>query len=208
MHHGADGDPERPHLHDIINRTDMDGNLVSDSFLVNRAIQAANRLSELYGQKTAAQIGKERKAEIKEKMHRALKSLTSFSFQGFKEACASQGIELHEVMNGTSAQMQGYNVVLSAHDSTMYKASDIDRNLTLKRIENLWRKLRQQAIKEEQARKNNELKNRDNGTKQIQKPVAEHATEQQRDPKLTGWDRAFRERQEPEHEEPRRGFHR
>ena len=210
MHHGADGDPERPHLHDIINRTDLDGNLVSDSFLANRAIQAANRLSELYGQKTAAQIGKERKAEIKEKMHRALKSLASYSFQGFKEACASQGIELHEVMNGKAQQMQGYNVVLSAHDSTMYKASDIDRNLTLKRIENLWRKLRQQAIKEEQARRNNELKKTENGTKQIQKPMAEHSTEQhERDPKLTGWERAFRERQEPGHEEPtRRGFHR
>ena len=215
MHHGADIDPERAHLHDIINRVDLNGNLISDKFIGNRAARAADQLSKLYGQKTAQEIGKERKKDIKERCYRALASLAKYSFQAFKEACLGQGVEVYETENKNGG-IQGYTLVLSSANATEYKASDIDRNLTLKRIESLWQKLRRQALqeqekeKEEKARKFNEKITNNNGTEQTPKPQsmgwAKQESEQQRgqqeqsneqpherpeDERISGWKQSF-----------------
>lgn len=186
MHTGSDIDNDRAHLHDIVNRTDENGNLISDKFIGNKGIIACKILSEEYGVKSAVDIGKDRKKDIKAKCRAALASLPSYSFDAFKNECLKRGVILEEVTNEYTKEVQGFTAALSGHENIAYKISDIDRNLTLKRINATYEKLRQAELKKQQ-----ELKEKENGiqktkqTRQQSAPGQQQRTE--RDPRLKGW---------------------
>lgn len=137
MHDGADNDTDRTHLHALLNRVDLDGNIISDSFIYKRAKAAAERLAREYNLKTADELGKDKRAVIRKKALNALKSLKAMDFVGFCAACEANGLS---VMVRTDAK--GYSLGLEGDDAQPMKVSAIDRGLTLHRIGQTFDKLK------------------------------------------------------------------
>jgi len=151
LHYGATNDEERTHLHDIINRIDLDGNVIDDGQIGLRAKAAAEKVAREYGLKTAEDIGKEQRAVIREKARNALRGLKMWSFDGFERSCEEQGLKIDRYyqhdQDGNASILQGYFLIDGSH---RIKVSMIDRNLTLSRIEGEWKKLRQEVARQEQ----------------------------------------------------------
>ena len=187
LHYGAENDVERTHLHDIINRIDLEGNVISDSQIGLRAKAAAEKVAREYGLKTAEDIGKEQRAVIKEKARNTLRGLKNWSFDGFERAVEEQGLKIdryyHHDESGTANVLQGYFLTDGVH---RIKASKIDRNLTLTRIESEWKKLQQ------------ELKQKQDEQRRIQEETRRKQDERAGQPKvdteekrIKGWGRVF-----------------
>lgn len=187
LHYGAENDIERTHLHDIINRIDLEGNVISDSQIGLRAKAAAEKVAREYGLKTAEDIGKEQRAVIKEKARNALRGLKNWSFDGFERAVEEQGLKIdryyHHDQSGTPNVLRGYFLTDGVH---RIKASKIDRNLTLARIENEWKKL-QQELKQKQ----DEQRRIQEETRRKQDERADQPKVDTEEKRIKGWGRVF-----------------
>lgn len=199
LHYGSTNDAERTHLHDIINRIDLDGNVIDDGQIGLRAKAAAEKVAREYGLKTAEDIGKEQRGIIKQKARNALRWLKTWSFDGFETACEEQGLKIDRYyqhdQDGNPSVLQGYFLMDGTH---RIKVSQIDRNLTLSRIEGEWKKLRQEVIKQEQLKqKQDEQRRIQEETRRSESQRTEPRTEQQEDreperERERGWQRYFR----------------
>lgn len=143
MHDGADNDTERSHLHALLNRVDLDGNLISDSFIYKRAKAAAEKLAREYKLKTADELGKDKRAIVREKALNALKSLKNVNMVDFYEACKVNGLSVMVRLDG-----KGYSLGLDGDDAQPMKVSAIDRELTIHRITQTFNKLKAAEEKE------------------------------------------------------------
>lgn len=150
MHDGADNDTERSHLHALLNRVDLDGNLISDSFIYKKAKDAAERLARDYHLKTAEELGKDKRIIIREKALNALKSLKNVDLDDFYAACEANGLSVMARPDG-----KGYILGLADDDAQPLKASAIDRGLTLHRIAQTFQKIKAEEKKqaEEEAKR-------------------------------------------------------
>lgn len=144
MHDGADNDTERSHLHALLNRVDLDGNLISDSFIYKRAKAAAERLAREYNLETAEELGKDKRSIIKQKALNALKSLKNVNVDDFYEACKANGLIVMVRTDG-----KGYSLGLKGDDTQPIKVSSIDRGLTIQRIIQTFNKLKTAEEKEQ-----------------------------------------------------------
>nr|WP_262489465.1 relaxase/mobilization nuclease domain-containing protein [Hymenobacter sp. IS2118] len=57
-------DKDHPHVHLLVNRVDLDGQTVSDSFCRSRSVDAAKKLEKAYGLVIADQVGQKQAREI------------------------------------------------------------------------------------------------------------------------------------------------
>ena len=143
MHDGADNDNERTHLHALLNRVDLDGNIISDSFIYKRAKAAAEKLAREYNLKTADELGKDKRVIIRGKVLNALKSLKNINMADFYEACETNGLSVIIRTDG-----KGYSLGLEGDDAQPIKVSAIDRGLTIQRITQTFNKLKVSEEKE------------------------------------------------------------
>ena len=91
----------------------------------------------------AEEISPKNKEEIREAAFRILGGMDTFSFDIFKMLMAAEGFEIREAY-AKSGKLQGYYIL--SKSGTQYKASTIDRSLTLGRIENTWKMLHKAQV--------------------------------------------------------------
>ena len=150
QHERTDHNRDLRHWHVLANRVLQDGTVVSDSFIGKKAAKVANDISRERGFSVAEDISPRNKEEIREAAFRILGGMDTFSFDIFKMLMAVEGFEVREAF-AKSGKLQGYYIL--SKSGTQYKASAIDRSLTLGRIENTWKMLHK-----EQARSSTEKK--------------------------------------------------
>jgi len=144
QHERTDHNRNLRHWHVLANRVLQDGTVVSESFIGKKAAKAANDISRERGFSVAENISPKNKEEIREAAFRILGGMDTFSFDIFKMLMAVEGFEVREAF-AKSGKLQGYYIL--SKSGTQYKASAIDRSLTLGRIENTWKMLHKEQAK-------------------------------------------------------------
>ena len=143
QHERTDHNRNLQHWHVLVNRVLQDGTVVSDSFIGKKAAKVANDISRERGFSVAEEISPKNKEEIREAAFRILGGMDTFSFDIFKMLMAVEGFEVREAY-AKSGKLQGYYIL--SKSGTQYKASAIDRSLTLGRIENTWKMLHKTQV--------------------------------------------------------------
>ena len=144
QHERTDHNRNLRHWHVLANRVLKDGTVVSDSFIGKKAAKVANDISRERGFSVAEDISPRNKEEIREAAFRILSGMDTFSFDIFKVLMTAEGFEVREAF-AKSGKLQGYYIL--SKSGTQYKASAIDRSLTLGRIENTWKMLHKAQIR-------------------------------------------------------------
>lgn len=148
QHERTDHNGKLRHWHVLANRVLPDGTVVSDSHIGRKAVRVANDISRELGFSVAENISPQNKKEIKDAAFRVLKGMQCYTFEVFKVRMAKEGFPVQEAYS-KSGKLQGYYI--SSQSDTLYKASAIDRNMTLGRIENTWRLIRSGRYRREDA---------------------------------------------------------
>lgn len=133
-----------PHLHLVVNRIDMDGNLNDVKFIGERAVMAAKAVNQHHGWKDAMDIRKERIAEITNACMDVLRPMSAFDWNVYAEKLRAKGYDIELIRDRTGqAKVHGYRFKLGR---ATIKASELGmgRNLTASKIENTFRKLHPQ----------------------------------------------------------------
>lgn len=143
QHERTDHNRNLRHWHVLANRVLQDGTVVSDSFIGKKAAKAANDISRERGFSVAEEISPKNKEEIREAAFRILSGMDTFSFDIFKVLMTAEGFEVREAF-AKSGKLQGYYIL--SKSGTQYKASAIDRSLTIGRIENTWKVLHKRQV--------------------------------------------------------------
>ena len=91
-----------PHLHLVVNRIDMDGNLNDVKFIGERAVMAAKAINQRHGWKDAMDIRQERIAEVTKACMDVLRSMPFFDWDEYADRLRAKGydIELIRDKNG------------------------------------------------------------------------------------------------------------
>lgn len=144
------------HFHGRVSRILSDGSVINDRHIGKLCKEVSEDMDKKRQYKTAEDIGKEIKAETKRRAHEALREAAkgqkrgSFSLDRFKMFCESFGLNM-EVSESSTGSVSGYWLQLDDGEyHTRNKVSDIDRNLTLKRIPRLFDKYVDEEKKREQ----------------------------------------------------------
>lgn len=130
-----------PHLHLVVNRIDMDGNLNDVKFIGERAVMAAKVVNQHHGWKDAMDIRKERIAKITNACLDVLRSMSAFDWNVYADKLRTEGYDIELIRDKTDqAKVHGYRFKFGR--STI-KASElgVGRNLTVSKIENTFRRL-------------------------------------------------------------------
>ncbi|QUB70810.1 hypothetical protein J4864_00835 [Prevotella multiformis] len=161
QHDCTDNNKKLKHWHILANRVLPNGKLLSDSYVGMKAAKVANEMSRQYGLSNAMEISRRNKNKIRQIAFDALRDLPHFSYEGFKIAMAERGVVIRDALN-SKGQLQVF--YFKAKSGTEYKASEIDRCFTLKRIRNTYHRLQQNK---------NERKNYQNNSQvYLQRPKA------------------------------------
>lgn len=134
-----------PHLHLVVNRIDMDGNLNDVKFIGERAVMAAKAVNQRHEWKDAMDIRKERIAEITNACMDVLRSMSSFDWNVYTDRLRAKGYNIELIRDRTDqAKVHGYRFKFGR---TTIKASElgVGRNLTVSKIEDTFRKLHPQT---------------------------------------------------------------
>ena len=133
-----------PHLHLVVNRIDMDGNLNDVKFIGERAVMAAKAVNQCHGWKDAMDIRQERIAEVIKACMDVLRSMPFFDWDEYADRLKVKGYDI-ELIRGKTGQgrVHGYRFKFGR---TTIKASELGagRNLTTSKIGNIFRKLHPQ----------------------------------------------------------------
>lgn len=134
-----------PHLHLVVNRIDMGGNLNDVKYIGERAVIAAKAVNLRHGWKDAMDIRNERIADITNACIDVLHSMSAFNWNIYANRLKAKGYDIELVRDkmGTN-KVHGYRFKFGR---TTIKASElsVSRNLTASKIENTFRKLHPQA---------------------------------------------------------------
>lgn len=132
-------DTLQKHVHIYLPRTNAQGKTISDKLCQYRAMNAADRLAKEYGLTRAMEIQRENvqqlamgRRKIQVQLNKVLKHCRSF--EEFKEQSRSVGVEILESIN-KQGQLQGYRLKMG---DVNLKASQVDRNLTLGKLDSLF----------------------------------------------------------------------
>lgn len=120
------------HIHAIINRI-HNKKAYNDSWISKKAQEGAEKIALSYGWKTASDIKNEVKQEreiIKKSIDDVLQENRVISFDQFLELLAKKGLDPKKVYSKVTGMLSGYSI-------KGHKASDIDRKLTVSRIDSL-----------------------------------------------------------------------
>lgn len=133
-----------PHLHLVVNRIDMDGNLNDVKFIGERAVMAAKAVNQRHGWKDAMDIRQERIAEVTKACMDVLRSMSFFDWDGYADRLKAKGYDIELIHDKTGPDwVHGYRFKFGR---TTIKASElgVGRNLTASKIGNTFRKLHPQ----------------------------------------------------------------
>lgn len=120
------------HIHAIINRVHK-GKALNDSWISKRAQEGAEKIAMSYGWRTASDIRNEVKLVreiIKKSIYDFLKENRVTSFDQFLGLLDKKGLEPKKVYSKVTGKLSGYTI-------KGHKSSDIDRKLTVSRIDSV-----------------------------------------------------------------------
>lgn len=143
LHHDAKSGI--PHLHLVVNRIDMDGNLNNTEYIGERAVMAAKAINQRYGWKDAMEIRQERISEVTESCMNVLRSMSSFDWDAYANSLKAKGYDIELIRDKSEqAKVHGYRFKFGR---THIKASElgVGRNLTASKIEKTFSKLHLQG---------------------------------------------------------------
>ena len=128
-----------PHLHILINRIDLDGNLMNDSFIGDSAVKAAHDINIERGWELPEDIHEEHQKEITEACYDILRGMSSYDWDSYKHGLESCGYKVHE-QRDKQGVLHGYTVL---RGNSRFKSSILGkgRNLTASKLEATWKKL-------------------------------------------------------------------
>ena len=128
-----------PHLHILINRIDLDGNLMNDSFIGDSAVKAAHAINIERGWELPEDIHEAHEKEITETCYDILRGMPKYDWDSYKHAFESRGYKVHE-QRDKQGVLHGYTVL---RGNSRFKSSILgkSRNLTVPKLEATWKKL-------------------------------------------------------------------
>ena len=138
-HSGTESKKDQAHLHILVNRVSLSGELYRDNWIGKKATEAANAIARERNFIQSQDIGKANKKEIKEAMNSVLKKMQGFDLSKFQEELGKLGFKVREARASTG-KLNGYYV--TARSGTEYKASEIGKGYTLAHIEQTQKKLK------------------------------------------------------------------
>ena len=127
------------HLHITANRVDMDGNINDDHCIHERAMEAANKITEERGWVQAAVIREQNLNQIYKDCISILDEMRSFTWERYERAIRSLGYGI-EIRRDSNDQVTGYTI-LKGH--SRFKSSELSpsRDITPARILKTWKEL-------------------------------------------------------------------
>ena len=127
------------HLHITANRVDMDGNINDDHCIHERAMEAANKITEERGWVQAKVIRERNLSEIYRNCISILDQMRSFSWERYERDIRALGYGI-EFRRDSNDQVTGYTI-LKGH--SRYKSSLLgpSRDITPSRILDTWKEL-------------------------------------------------------------------
>lgn len=128
-----------PHLHILINRIDLDGNLMNDSFIGDSAVKAAHAINVERGWELPEEIHKAHEKEITEACYNILRGMPNYDWSSYKHCIESHGYKVHE-QRDKQGILHGYTIL---RGNSRFKSSTLGkgRNLTVPKLEATWKKL-------------------------------------------------------------------
>ena len=133
-----------PHLHILINRIDLDGNLMNDSFVGESAVKAAHAINIERGWELPEEIHDAHQKEITETCYNILRGMSRYDWDSYKHGLESRGYKVHE-QRDKQGVLHGYTVL---RGNSRFKSSKLGkgRDLTASKLEATWKKLRPVAL--------------------------------------------------------------
>jgi hypothetical protein len=128
-----------PHLHILINRIDLDGNLMNDSFVGESAVKAAHAINVERGWELPEDIHDAHQKEITEACYDILRRMSNYDWDSYKRGLESRGYQVKE-QRDKQGVLHGYTVL---RGNSRFKSSILGkgRNLTVPKLEATWNKL-------------------------------------------------------------------
>ena len=129
-----------PHLHILINRVDLDGNLMGDSFAGDNAVNAAHAINIERGWELPEDIHNAHMKEITDACYDILRGMPGYDRNSYKHGLESRGYKVHE-QRDKQCVLHGYTVL---RGNSRFKSSKLGkgRNLTAPKLEATWKELR------------------------------------------------------------------
>ena len=129
-----------PHLHILINRIDLDGNLMNDSFVGESAVKAAHAINVERGWELPEDIHDAHQKEITAACYDILRGMSRYDWNSYKRGLESRGYKVHE-QHDQQGVLHGYTVL---RGNSRFKSSKLGkgRDLTASKLEATWKKLR------------------------------------------------------------------
>ena len=128
-----------PPLHLLINRIDLDGNLMNDSFVGESAVKAAHAINVERGWELPEDIHDAHTKEITEACYDILRGMSNYDWDSYKHGLESRGYQVKE-QRDKQGVLHGYTVL---RGNSHFKSSILGkgRNLTVPKLETTWKKL-------------------------------------------------------------------
>lgn len=138
-YHHFDAKSGIPHLHILINRIDLDGNLMDDSFIGEKAVKAAHAINVERGWELPEDIHDAHIKEITEACYYILHGMARYDWNAYKHGLESRGYKVKE-QRDKQGVLHGYTVL---RGNSRFKSSILGkgRDLTASKLEATWKKL-------------------------------------------------------------------
>ena len=127
-----------PHLHILINRIDLDGNLMNDSFIGDSAVKAAHAINIERGWELPEDIHKANVNEITDACYKVLSEMRAYSWNDYVDRIKALGYDV-KVLEDKDGVKHGYTIMKG---NSRYKSSilGVGRDLMLKNLRGTWLK--------------------------------------------------------------------
>ena len=116
-----------PHLHILINRIDLDGNLMNDSFIGDSAVKAAHTINVERGWELPEDIHKAHEKEITEACYNILREMPNYNWGCYKHGLESRGYKVHE-QRDKQGVLHGYTIL---RGNSRFKSSKLGKTVVL-----------------------------------------------------------------------------
>ena len=128
-----------PHLHILINRIDLDGNLMNDSFVGDSAVKAAHSINIERGWELPEDIHDAHIKEITDACCYILHGMARYDWDAYKQGLESRGYKVKE-QRDKQGVLHGYTVL---RGNSRFKSSILGkgRDLTASKLEATWKKV-------------------------------------------------------------------
>jgi hypothetical protein len=128
-----------PHLHILINRIDLDGNLMNDSFVGESATKAAHAINIERGWELPEDIHDAHLKEITDACYYILHGMARYDWDAYKHGLESRGYKVKE-QRDKQGVLHGYTIL---RGNSRFKSSILGkgRDLTASKLEATWKKL-------------------------------------------------------------------